>query len=82
MANFHLIFIETGSETQILSYSPCLQCLLKTQSLERFNKLNWMSVGKLQTGPRIQAAVVFYRTQIYILGGNDEYVVSTSNKEL
>ena len=54
----------------------------ESQTLESFNKLNWMSVGKLQTGPRIQAAAVFYRTQIYILGGNDEYEVSASNKEL
>ena len=27
-----------------------------------------MSIGKFQTGPRVQAAVVSYRTQIYILG--------------
>ena len=41
-----------------------------------------MSVGELQTGPRIQAALVFYRTQIYILGGNDENEVNVPRKEL
>ena len=49
---------------------------------KRFNQLNWMSIGKLQTGPRVQAAVVSYRSQIYILGGNDEKQIDIPRKEL
>ena len=49
---------------------------------KRFNQLNWMSIGKLQTGPRVQAAVVSYRSQIYILGGNDENQIDIPRKEL
>ena len=49
---------------------------------ERFSKMNWMQVGKLQTGPRIQAATVFYRSQIYILGGNDAKEISSPRQEL
>ena len=49
---------------------------------ERFSKLKWMQVGKLQTGPRIQAATVFYRSQIYVLGGNDAKEISYPRQEL
>ena len=49
---------------------------------ERFSELNWMQVGKLRTGPRIQAATVFYRSQIYMLGGNDAKEIGHPRQEL
>ena len=41
-----------------------------------------MQVGKLRTGPRIQATTVLYRSQIYILGGNDAKEVTYPRQEL